>query len=205
MNETEDSNQLCPECGYPAQVGHSPSCERNPLAVYDVNYIQPAEAEGPDKHEFKVGDLPVPVSFHMAKNGRFKINGLAESGDGVIISGISAKDQAKINHIFLAEHLRGAGLAAALLAELEEDLRTQGVQTVYPAFYNTDTVEFFMKNGYEIIPFSSMSEEQKIRLVMDEKDFDQRVVSRDVFLKLKSVDPEDFKKILLAKKLNDLQ
>jgi len=218
MNDPEKPEQACPACGYPSDAGHAWNCpidkkKREEESSYsnDYNYVDedlkkfiiPHAAEGQDIHEIssKEKDIKIPVSFHM-EGYDFYITGLQkESTTGVIIWGNISGDLVKIKHIEIAKNLRATGISKALLQDLEGQLKIQGVKKIYSAFYKEGTVEFLIKNGYQIIPSESLSEEERTRLDINLEDFDDRVVNEDVFRQLKANPKNEFAKILMTKEL----
>ena len=218
MSDEHKESNTCPSCGYPEEAGHAWNCEldkkkREYESPYTHDYssvepemerfIIPHAAKGQNTHSLtiKESDFEMPVSFHV-EGENFYITGLRNEGDvGAIIWGNISKDLVKIKHIELAKYLRGKGVGKALLADLEQQLAQQGVTTAYSAFANPDTVEFFLKKGYNIIPLKSLSEEQRTRLDMDTEDYDDRIMDEDSFNSLKRNEQVELKKILLHKEI----
>mgnify|MGYP001615246793 FL=1 len=212
MNEpTEQNNQPCLNCGYPAHAGHTSDCplsnkEAESETPYSVGYslvpkqlkkfIIPHAAEGPNIHELYTKiDFKMPVSFHIEGND-FYITGVqSENNTGAIIWGNISGDEVKIKHIEIAKNLKNKGIGRALLADLEDQLKKQGVKTAYATFGKTRTVEFFIKNGYKIVPIESLTVEERARLDVDTADFDTRVDNEDSFRELKANEGIEFKKI----------
>ncbi|MDR3643329.1 MAG: hypothetical protein P4L74_06940 [Candidatus Doudnabacteria bacterium] len=166
-------------------------------------FVIPHAAEGSNIRDIssKNGDLRIPVSFHIDGNN-FYITGLQnETNSGAIMWGTISEDLAKIKHIEFAKNLKGSGLARAMLLDLEAQFMNLGVKVAFPAFAKTETVDFFLKNGYEIMPINSLNTEQKMRLDINTEDFDQRVENEDSYKKLKEQPENDFRKILLKKQI----
>src|SRR3989344_2701794 len=215
MNDLEAQNTtVCPSCGHPAHAGHASDCPRvkeetdlragvDLRTVDNGKFIYPSAAEGPGIHELQAGDVRIPVSFTI-KEGRFRLNGVQEgTNNGAIISGVFSGDQVAINHIDFAEELRRTGLSKTILSDLEKLLQDQQVKTAYASFMIPGTVDFFLKNGYEIVSFSSLENEQKRRLALDAKDFDLRVNNAADYQALKETPNNEFRKILMVKKISD--
>ena len=180
-----------------------------PQSIYDETripdkFINPRVAEGSDIHELKAGDFEMPVSLEI-EDGRFFITGIQnESNKGGIVSGRISGDMVKINHLDLAKELRDSsktytGVANALLTDLEGQLGKQGAKTIYAAFFNTGTVEFFLKNGYAVIPAESLDEDTKKNLKFNLNNFDTKINNEEEFEKEK--DREDRRQVLLRKNL----
>ena len=162
-------------------------------------FIFPQVAKGLDIHTLKIGDFEMPVSFRK-EDGRFVVTGTqTESNEGGIISGRISGELAKINHIELTEKLRGVGVGKVLLTDLEEQLGKQGAKTIYAAFFNTSTIEFFLKNGYIIIPVESLDEDTKKNLKFNINNFDTKINNKEEFEAEK--DREDRRQVLLRKEL----
>lgn len=168
-------------------------------AIIPDKFITPSAAEGPDVHNLKARDFEMPVSFEL-EDGRFKITGIeSRSQSGAIISGRISGGEVKINHINLDEGLRGTGMSKVLLSDLEGCLSNQGGKTVYAAFFKAGTVEFLLKNGYTIIPASSLTEDTKRHLLINIENLDPNITTREGFESAKN--QEDRRQILLVKKI----
>jgi len=155
-----------------------------------------------DTRNIKVGalDLKTTLRNDKASSNRFSYFGEQASGGlKASFAGVLSEDAVILRHIELDRELRGKGVGAALLHDLEQRLEQQGVKDFYAGFFNPKTVDFLLRNGYKIIPFTAMDDELKTRLGIDSKDFDFRVVDQDVFDRLKTVEPDKFKKILLRR------
>ena len=173
--------------------------------AYGGKFINPSPAGASDAHELHAKTSKVPVSF-ATEAGRFRLSGIqGGTSDGVIVSGVITGDAVKINHILVSEALRHTGISGALLAELENQLKLQHVKIAYATFGKLGTVDFFLKNGYVIIPFDSLEEEIKKSLDMRAEGIETDVRNDDDYAKLGlkiKEDPEyDSRQILLAKKL----
>ncbi len=167
------------------------------------DFIHPTVAKGPDVHVIKSNDIEIPVSFVVNEDGRFRVDGLQEgTEEGVIISGRVAGELVKINHIEIGEQFRGLGIGTVLLADAEKNLSKVGTETIYAAFATGKTVEFFVRNGYTIIPNFFLTEEIKTKLFLNPEDFDDRVSDITIFNSLKDIEADTFRKILLKKELS---
>ncbi|MES2409117.1 MAG: hypothetical protein V4509_02310 [Patescibacteria group bacterium] len=185
------------------------SAESEESSIYDETiipdeFITPHVAEGKNIHTLKAGNFEMPVSFQV-KEGRFGISGiLPETGKGGIISGRILGKEAKINHLKLDEELRDSGkqfkgVADALLTDLESNLNAEGVATIHAAFFTPGTVRFLLRNGYNIVPVTSLSEDTKIGLKFNPTNLDSRIGSIDDFENGKDrIDPHQ---ILLVKNI----
>ena len=175
--------------------------KKEQAAVRFNPFITAHEAEGEGVHEVSSGNFIMPVKVFFEYE-HFAISGIENSTQvGGIISGRILNNVIKIDHIDLDEKLRRSGLSVELLRDLEEKLKDRGVDNFYASFYTIGTVEFFLKNGYEIISPNNinLSDEEKKKLFMKSKDFDQRVKSEADFQDLKTVEGIKFGKILLKK------
>jgi N-acetylglutamate synthase-like GNAT family acetyltransferase len=168
-----------------------------------ARFLVPHPAEGPNTHLLtaKEKSFKMPVSFHIEENDFFITGIEPQSGTGAIIWGHISDYEVKIKHIELAKNLRGTGVGKALVADLENQLQQYGIKTAYAAFAKPSTVEFFLKNGYIIIPSNSLTEEQKNQLDINDEDFDQRVTSEEIFRTLKATEGTEFRKILMKKEI----
>ncbi len=181
-----------------------------PPSPYDEDiipkqFIDAEKARDETAHTIEVSGLQIPVEFITDEEGRYGLRGIEETtGDGIIISGRIACEQAKINHLNIGEKLRDSGgefkgVANRVLADTELELKKRGVETIYAGFLNPSSVVFFTKNGYEVRPFSTLTEKQQLALGLNPQDFDARIGSINDFDALK--DRQDPHKILLVKKL----
>ncbi len=196
------------------QIPNTPDT-RNEYSGVDLSTIDggrlifPSKAEGSDVHRLSVENINLPVSFTILDSGHFRLNGLMEDSDkGVVVSGITSKELAKINHIKVDEELRvyakehgNIRIGEAVLADLEQSLKKTGVENVYAVFYNRETVSFFLRNGYDILPIQSLIGDQKTTLDIDEEGFDERITDNESFLKLKNVKDQNIKHVFLKKQL----
>lgn len=131
--------------------------------------------------------VSMPISFKIKEDGRFDIGGIQkESNRGMIVSGNIIGDMAVINHIFIDDELRG-GTGKLLLQKLEEQFEKEEITAVFAIFEKTATIQFFLKNGYEIISPESIVEEYNLGVDIDaiddrvhnQKDFEQVSEGRD--------------------------
>lgn len=148
--------------------------EVNLREAYEGKFVDasPAEAEG--AHEVRVREFSLPVSLSF-EAGRFRLNGMTGENNWGIISGTIVGDKIKINHIKIADKLKGTGMGSALLADLEGQFNQRATRTIYAAFGNRDTVNFFKKNGYAEVGLTGFSEEEKSQLDINPKDFDLKI------------------------------
>jgi len=164
--------------------------------------------------EINIGDFKAPLEFTRGPSSvlsldSFQIFAKEDYGErsalydqrSATISGLMNPDKAKINHAEVHPYLRDQGVGRKLLSELERELAQRGVRSVYSTFFNPRTVGFFLKNGYTIIPFGSISDDEKNQLDMDPSDYDMRVGSFEDFQNLRKGDELVFRKILMKKEL----
>ncbi len=157
---------------------------------YNMEHIPgyPYLAEGDGVHELIADEFHMPVSLQIRADGRFGFSGLQEqTGKGAIISGKVSGDVAKVNHIIVDEELRDSagtfqGVADALLADLENELKARDVKIIYAVFIKTPIVKFLLQNGYEVIPIASLPEDVQKRLQLNPMNFNQRVNNAEEFL-----------------------
>lgn len=200
---TEDEQATKTALDYFTEYGNPYSNDYSSVPPEMARFIVPHAAEGPTTHKLSVTEtnFEMPVSFHIEGKDFFITGMQEESNAGGIIWGVIAGDIVKIKHIELAKDFRGKGVGKALLADLEEQLKNNDVKTAYSEFYKNGTIEFFLKNGYQITSLDSLTQEQKTGLEIEDEDFDERVNSDNDFRALQSNPENKFKKILLVKKL----
>ncbi|MFA6253601.1 MAG: GNAT family N-acetyltransferase [Patescibacteria group bacterium] len=162
-------------------------------------FLQPQQIVIP--LELETENLKMPISFNIKEGTRFDIGGIqVDSNRGLIISGVIAEDNAKINHIFVDEELRG-GSGKALLDKLEEQLEKQRISKIFCTFEKIGTVEFFLQNGYCIISVESITEKQRKSLEIDDTAFDERITNDEDLKFLKTQGEVRLKNILLLKEI----
>lgn len=171
------------------------------LTAYGGRFIFPQKAEGVTAHDIKGRDLSVKVDF-VIEAGRFSLNGALEDGvSGVVVSGIINTETVNVTHISITDALRGKGLGNSLLYDLESQFKQLAIKLVYASFANPETVKFFLKNGYEIIPLNSLGE-QKEQLGLGPENYETRVGNYEDFNKLEKAGEKNFSKILLRKEIS---
>lgn len=169
--------------------------------------ISPSLAEGPNTHKLDIEEMNIPVSFTVLPDGHFRLNGLQEgSHAGLVMSGFASGAEAKINHVIVDSELRQAAkqsgnirIGEAAIADLEKNLEEQGVTTLYAIFYTPETIDFFRRNGYEIMSVDSLGDDIKLRLGIDSEGFATQIKDDETFEKLRPSNPEDYRHVLLKK------
>jgi len=153
--------------------------------------------------EIKIGDKKIPMTLGIAEDGYFGLGNHDYPGE-FVIGGILNKEQARISHIIIPESLRGKGVGKTLLSELEKQLESRGVKNIFPTFSKVQTIEFFLGNGYDIIPAESLTEEEKHGLDLDRIKLDEEILDQEDFDQVKKMEKNQkrgqlSKKILLRK------
>ena len=161
-------------------------------------FINPQPAGQKNPIELKAKDLSIQVSF-FKKDNRFRISGIDKEESGVIISGRINEDLVKINHFEVAKDLRGIGIGVVLLLKLVDELKKQGVKTVYCKFSHSDIINLLLKNGYEIISPGLLTEDVKKKLLINPIDLDERINSIEDYDNIQSNQPDIHKQILFKK------
>jgi|GEM_PF-5003205 len=190
MNKLENSDSACSVCGHPA--GHSPDCIFFNAVPNRILF---------DNEKIKTGDKIIKTALWVtAFDFDFYANVNLDRKQ-VHFSGDLAEKIGFIKHVEIDKALRGEGIGGLLLSNLEEQLAKRGIKTIYAGFFSTRTVNFFLQNGYEIVPIKSIDQETIDNWSMGVSDFDERVDSEQTFNRLKETEGNKFKKILLRKKL----
>ncbi|MCK9186462.1 GNAT family N-acetyltransferase [Candidatus Gracilibacteria bacterium] len=158
----------------------------------------------PDESPREIEDSELTISFHYMRvddNIKFSIEGTIDKKCDVTIMGniiFSSLNTAIINHIFVEDIMRKRGLGKKLLTRLEEELKKQGIQTIYACFTNPKTVDFFLHSQYKITtPEFESSQRTRADLT---RVWDKRVKSEEDFRKLMADPEEHFGVIILVKK-----
>lgn len=169
--------------------------------------IFPSKAAGINIQNLKLEGMNIPVSFTMLPEGRFRLNGMEEKfKKGLVMSGFLFDRDAKINHVMVDEELRryakehgNIKIGESALSRLEESLKEKGIDTVYAVFYTSEIIEFFKRNGYDIIALDNLKESSKKNLGIDPEGFDKKIITNEDFEQLKSAKQKTNGHVLLEK------